>query len=179
MTMLKDVYHKQVKRALQEVFHYTNPMEVPRLVKIVISMGLGEASKDKQILDYCLSDLKKLSGQKAILTRSVKAISNFKLRKGQAIGAKVTLRDRKMFDFMFRFVHICAPKISDFRGFKRKGDGRGSFSLGLKDQTIFPEVDLDHMKRSQGMNITFVTSAKTDPECLELLKRMGLPLKET
>ncbi|MBM3192713.1 MAG: 50S ribosomal protein L5 [Chlamydiae bacterium] len=174
---LEEHYQEEVKPRLQEKFAYKNPMQIPRLRKIVISMGLAEASKDKHLIDYCLEDLRKLSGQKAIATKSKKAISNFKLREGQVIGAKVTLRGHRMYDFMYRFEHICAPKLPDFRGFKKKADGRGSYSLGIKDQTIFPEIDLDKVKCAQGMNITFVTSAETDEECLELLRLMGMPLK--
>ncbi len=152
-------------------------MKIPRLSKIVISMGLAEASKDKQLIEHCVEALTLLSGQKAMTTRSKKAISNFKLREGQVIGAKVTLRGHRMYDFMYRFTNICAPRIPDFRGMKRKADGRGSYSLGLKDQLIFPEIDLDKLKFTQGMNITFATTAMTDEECLELLTLMGLPLK--
>ena len=174
---LQKHYHEVVKGTLQEKFAYKNPMQIPRLKKIIISMGMAEPSKDKHLIEYCLEDLKKLSGQKAIATKSKKAISNFKLREGQVIGAKVTLRGHRMYDFMYRFEHICAPKLPDFRGFKKKADGRGSYSLGIKDQTIIPEIDLDKVKCHQGMNITFVTSADTDEECVELLRLMGMPLK--
>lgn len=175
---LKKQYHESIKGKLQEKFAYNNPMRIPKLVKIVISMGLAEASKDKQLIEFCSQDLKMLAGQKPVLTKSSKAISNFKLRKDQIIGAKVTLRGHRMYDFMYRFTNICAPRIPDFRGFKRKADGAGSYSLGLKNQTIFPEIDLDKTKFSQGMNVTFVTTATTDEECLELLTLMGLPLKK-
>lgn len=170
-------YEEVVKGHLQEKFAYKNPMQIPRLRKIVISMGLAEPSKDKHLIDYCLEDLRKLSGQKPITTKAKKAISNFKSREGQIVGAKVTLRGHRMFDFMYRFEHVCAPKLPDFRGFKKKADGRGCYSLGIKDQTVFPEIDLDKVKFAQGMNITFVTSANSDEECLELLRLMGMPLK--
>ena len=175
---LLEIYKGTVRKSLQEKFNYKNAMQVPKLSKIVINMGLAEASKDKQILEYCLKDLLLLSGQKPLVTKAAKAISNFKLREGQAVGGKVTLRGHRMYDFMHRFVHISSPRIADFRGFNRKADGRGSYSLGIKDQSIFPEIDLDNMKKVQGMHITFVTSATTDEECMELLTLLGLPLKK-
>lgn len=174
---LQEKYEKEVRSKLQEKFAIENPMRIPRLEKIVISMGLAEASKDKQLIEYCAEILALLSGQKPILTKSRTSISNFKLREGQTIGAKVTLRGHRMYDFMYRFTNISAPRIPDFRGMKPKGDGRGSYSVGLRDQSVFPEVDLDRMKMSQGMNVTFVTNAEKDEECLELLTLMGLPLK--
>lgn len=174
---LKEQYEQQIKDQLLKKFAYENVMQIPKLMKIVISMGLAEASKDKQQLECCFEDLKALSGQKAIPRKATKAIANFKLREGQTVGAKVTLRGARMYDFMYRFTNISVPRLPDFRGFKRKADGRGSYSLGIKDQTIFPEINLDKMKYSQGMNITFVTSANTDEECVELLTLMGLPLK--
>lgn len=174
---LQKHYKQSVRAALKEKFGYKNVMQIPRLNKIVISMGLAKASSDKQLVEFCVNDLKMLSGQKPVKTKAKKAISNFKLREGQVIGAKVTLHGNRMYDFMYRFVNISVPRIPDFRGFKRKADGSGSYSLGLKDQSIFPEIDLDKMKFTQGMNITFVTTAVTDEECVELLRLMGLPLK--
>jgi large subunit ribosomal protein L5 len=170
-------YLEVVKEQLQKKFNYENPMMIPRLSKIVVSMGLAEASKDKQLIENCITDLKLITGQKPLPTKSSKAISNFKLREGQLIGAKVTLRGHRMYDFMYRLIHICMPRIPDFRGLKKKADGRGSYSVGIKDQMIFPEIDLDKVKFNQGMNFTFVTSAKTDEECMELLSLMGMPLK--
>ena len=170
-------YETKHKHQLNEKFSIKNAMKIPKLTKIVISMGLADASKDKQLIEHCTEALTLLSGQKPVVTRATKSISNFKLREGQTIGAKVTLRGHRMYDFMYRFTNISAPRIPDFRGLRRKADGRGSYSMGLKDQTIFPEIDLDKMKYSQGMNITFVTTAETDDECLELLTLMGLPLK--
>lgn len=172
-------YKSKVADELQKKFKFKNKHNIPRLTKIVISMGLAEASKDKQILEYCVEDLEKLAGQKPIVTRAKRSVSNFKLREGQAIGAVVTLRRKKMYDFMYKLIHISAPRIPDFRGMNRKCDGKGNYSMGLKDQTIFPEVNLDKMKKSQGMNITFVTTAQTDEECIELLEQMGMPLKKT
>ena len=178
MSRLKSRYTKQVRPALQSKFNYANSMMVPSLKKIVISMGLAEASKDKNAVIDCVNELTLISGQKPITTRAKKAISNFKLRENQAIGLKVTLRGQRMLDFLDRFCNIAAPRIRDFRGFNAKADGRGNFSLGLEDQMIFPELNLDKVKRSQGMNITFVTSALKDDECIELLRLMGMPFKE-
>ena len=152
-------------------------MLIPKLVKIVISMGVAEATKDKNALQDCLKEMTILSGQKPIFTRTKKAIANFKSRQDQVIGLKVTLRRNRMFDFLDRFCNIVSPRIRDFRGFSKKGDGRGSYSLGLTDQQVFPEINLDEVKRTQGMNITFVTTAKTDEECVELLRMLGFPFK--
>jgi len=178
MSRLKKKYLEEVKPALQEKFGYQNPMMIPGLKKIVISMGLAEASKDKNALQDCQNELKMLSGQRPILTRSKKAIAGFKLREDQPVGAKVTLRGKRMYDFLDRFCNIVCPRIPDFRGFAYKCDGRGSYSLGLDDQQIFPEINLDLVKRTQGMNVTFVTSAQTDEECVMLLRKLGLPFKE-
>jgi large subunit ribosomal protein L5 len=177
MSRLKQKYKNEVRKALQEKFAYSNSMLVPQLKKIVISMGIAEAIKDKNAIQDCTKELALLSGQKPIVTRSKKSIANFKLREGQAVGLKVTLRRERMYDFMDRFCNIVSPRIRDFRGFPEKGDGRGCYSLGLEDQQIYPEINLDEVKRTQGMNISFVTSAKTDEECYELLKLLGLPFK--
>lgn len=141
-------------------------------------MGIAEATKDKNVIQDCIKQLASLSGQKPIITKAKKAIANFKSRKGQAIGLKVTLRKKRMYDFFDRFCNIVAPRIRDFRGFSFKCDGSGNYSLGLEDQQIFPEINLDEVKRTQGMNITFVTSARSDEECFELLKLLGLPFKD-
>ncbi|MGR3973673.1 MAG: 50S ribosomal protein L5 [Candidatus Rhabdochlamydia sp.] len=177
MTRLLKRYKEEVRPALNEKFGYANPMLIPSLKKIVISMGLAEATKDKNALQDCFKELTQLSGQKPVFTRTKKAISNFKSRLDQVIGLKVTLRRERMFDFLDRFCNIVAPRIKDFRGFSTKCDGRGSYSLGLNDQQVFPEINLDEVKRTQGMNITFVTSAKIDEECVELLRMLGLPFK--
>lgn len=177
MSRVQQKYKKEAKSKLQEKFNYANPMQVPSLKKIVISMGIAEASKDKNAVQDCLKEMAQLSGQKPILTKAKKAIANFKLREGQANGVKVTLRRKRMFDFFDRFCHIVSPRIRDFRGFPLKGDGRGSYSIGIQEQIIFPELNLDEIKRTQGMNITFVTSAKTDQECVELLSLLGFPFK--
>jgi large subunit ribosomal protein L5 len=177
MSNLLKRYREEVKGVLKGRFGYKNAMLIPELKKIVISMGLAEASKDKNAVQDCQKEMALLSGQKPILTYTKKAIANFKSRKGQVVGAKVTLRRKKMYDFFFRFCHIVTPRIKDFRGFSTKCDGRGSYSLGLNDQQVFPEINLDEVKRTQGMNITFVTSAKSDEECVELLKQLGFPFK--
>jgi len=178
MSRLKKKYLEEVKSALQQKFAYKNSMRIPGVKKVVINMGLAEASKDKNALQDAINELTVLSGQKPELTRARRSIAGFKLREGQTIGAKVTLRGKRMYDFMDRFFNIVCPRIRDFRGFARKCDGRGCYSLGLEDQQIFPEINLDLVKRTQGMNITFVTSAETDEECVELLTKLGLPFKQ-
>lgn len=175
MSRLKKKYNEEIKKALISKFSYKNPMCVPCLEKIVISMGLAEAVKDKNIVPDCIKELSLISGQKPILTKAKKSIANFKLREGQVLGLKVTLRGKRMYDFFDRFSNIVCPRIGDFRGFKKKGDGTGSYSLGLKEQQVFPELNLDDVKREQGMNITFVTSSKSEKECIELLTLLGLP----
>ncbi len=177
MSRLQKRYKEDIKNALNEKFAYANCMLIPKLVKIVISMGVAEATKDKNALQDCLKEMTSLSGQKPILTRAKTSVANFKLRAGQPIGIKVTLRKKRMYDFFDRFCNIVSPRIRDFRGFSRKCDGMGNFSLGLEEQQIFPEINLDAVKRTQGMNITFVTTAKTDEECIELLSSLGLPFK--
>ncbi|MBM3191976.1 MAG: 50S ribosomal protein L5 [Chlamydiae bacterium] len=177
MSRLKKQYQENIKEALSQKFSYANVMQIPKLKKIVISMGVAEALKEKNALQDAMKELTMISGQKPIITKSKKAISNFKLREDQGIGLKVTLRGKRMYDFFDRFTNIVSPRIRDFRGFSKKGDGRGNYSLGLDDQQVFPELNLDEVKRTQGMNITFVTSAETDAECFELLKMMGMPYK--
>jgi large subunit ribosomal protein L5 len=152
-------------------------MEMPVMKKIVISMGLGEALKDKNALSEHSEELALLSSQRPVVTRSKKAISNFKLREDQPVGVMVTLRGKRMYDFLDRFCNIVAPRIRDFRGFGKKCDGRGNFSFGLTDQQVFPEINLDKVKRTQGMNITIVTTAQNDDDCIELLTLLGFPFK--
>lgn len=177
METLKDRYSKSIKQKLQDQFKYSNPMKIPALKKVVISMGLAEASKDKNSIQDCVNEMTMISGQKPVVTRAKKAISNFKLRKDQTIGLKVTLRGQRMYDFVERFCNISCPRIRDFRGFPTKTDGRGNYSLGLEDQQIFAEINLDAVKRAQGMNITFVTTAINEEECIELLRQLGVPFK--
>jgi len=177
MSRLKKRYSEEVKGELLKKFEYSNPMKIPALKKVVINMGIAEASKDKNAIQDCVNEVAVLSGQKPIITKAKKAISNFKLREDQPIGVKVTLRGLRMWDFLDRFFNIVCPRIRDFRGFPTKCDGRGNYTLGLDDQQVFPEINLDNVKRAQGMNITFVTSAGTDDECIELLRMLGLPFK--
>ena len=177
MSRLKKFYLEKVKPQLQRDYGHKNPMTIPALKKIVLNMGLAEATKDKNALQDCVKEMTQISGQKPIITKAKKAISNFKLRKGQAIGIKVTLRGARMYDFMERFCNIASPRIRDFRGFPSKADGRGNYTLGIDDHQIFLELNLDEVKRTQGMHISFVTSAETDEECIELLRLLGLPFK--
>ncbi|MBS0652812.1 MAG: 50S ribosomal protein L5 [Verrucomicrobia bacterium] len=177
MSRLQKKFKEEVKSALQDRFKYENPMLMPVLKKVVISMGVAEATKDKNAMQDCIKELTLLSGQKPVITRARKSIANFKLRQGQAIGTKVTLRKKRMYDFLDRFCNIVSPRIRDFRGFPLKCDGKGNYSIGIEEQQIFPEINLDEVKRTQGMNITFVTTARTDSECVELLKQLGLPFK--
>ncbi len=177
MSRLKKRYQEEVKEELKKKFSYSNQMKIPELRKIVISMGVGEAVKDKNVMQDCVKELALISGQKPIVTLAKQSVANFKLREGQAIGLKVTIRGKRMYDFFDRFCNIVCPRIHDFRGFKKKGDNSGNYSLGLTEQHVFPELNLDEVKREQGMNITFVTSAEKDEEGLELLTMLGLPYK--
>lgn len=165
--------------ALKEEFSYSNVMQVPKLEKIVLSQGLGAATADKKLVDHAVNELTNITGQKAVSTVSRKDISNFKLRKGMPIGAKVTLRGNKMYEFLERLVWSSLPAIRDFSGIKKTGfDGRGNYTLGITEQIIFPEIDIDKVNRISGMDITFVTSADTDKEAKALLEKFGLPFKK-
>ncbi|QNR23349.1 50S ribosomal protein L5 [Croceimicrobium hydrocarbonivorans] len=178
-TKLKDKYQEQIVPALTEEFGYQNRMEVPRLKKIVLSQGVGEATGDKKLVEQAVEQMSMIAGQKAIVTYSRKDISNFKLRKGMPIGAKVTLRGERMFEFLERLLWSALPRIRDFNGIKNNGfDGRGNYTLGITEQIIFPEMNIDRVPRITGMDITFVTSAETDKEALALLKNFGLPFKK-
>lgn len=177
MSRLKQRYRNQVRKELQEKFKFKNSMLIPELKKVVVNMGIAEAAKEKSILPDHANELTMLTGQKPVQTKAKKAISNFKLREEQPIGLKVTLRGERMYDFLDRFFNLVCPRIRDFRGFNTKGDGKGNYTLGIDDQQIFPEVDLDKVKRTQGMHITFVTSARDNDECVELLRLLGLPFK--
>lgn len=178
MSRLMKKYSEEVLPKLQKELDEKNPMKIAKLKKIIVSMGLAEASKDKNNMQDHFEELRLLSGQKPVFTKSKKAISNFKLRKGVPVGLKVTLRGKRMYDFLDRFCNIVSPRIRDFRGFQKKGDGKGCYHVGLNDQQVFPELNLDKVKRSQGMNIAFVTSAKNNEECIQLLKYMGFPFKQ-
>ena len=179
---LKTVYNEQIIPALMKQFSYTTVMQVPKLVKITINEGVGEASQnqshDKKLVEEAAAELSTIVGQKAVLTASRKDISNFHLRKGQPIGVKVTLRATKMYEFLERLIRVSLPRIRDFNGISEKLDGRGNYTLGLKEQIIFPEIDIDKITKILGMEITFVTTAKTDEEAYALLAAFGLPFKK-
>lgn len=172
-------YEEEVRRALSEEFGYKNPMEVPKLQKIVINMGVGEAAGDQKKLDAAVAELTAIAGQKPVKTKAKKAIAGFKIREGMAIGTKVTLRQARMYEFLDRLVTIALPRVRDFRGLPaNKGfDGRGNFSLGLKEQIVFPEINYDKVDAIRGMDIVFVTTAKTDKEAKALLKAFDLPFQ--
>lgn len=176
-TTLKKQYDEKIAPALMKQFNYSSPMQIPRLTKIVLNEGLGDATQDKKIIETAIAELTTITGQKAVQTVSRKDISNFKLRKKMPIGARVTLRRDKMYEFMERFIRIALPRIRDFKGIEGKLDGRGNYTVGVTEQIIFPEINIDNVQRMQGMNITFVTTAKTDEEGYALLKEFGLPFK--
>lgn len=178
MNRVKEHYQKNVVAAMTKSFSYSNVHQVPRLAKIVVSMGVGSATQNKAILDNAVKDLEQITGRKAIVTTARKSISNFKLRKGMPIGCKVTLRDETMYEFFDRLVSIVIPRIRDFRGIPTDAfDGRGNFSLGLKEQTVFPEIEYDKIDALRGLNINIVTTARTDEECQALLKELGMPFQ--
>ncbi len=176
---LSDLYKKEVVPAMMKRFSYKNTMQVPRLEKIAINCGVGEATQDQKILETVVRELTVITGQKPAITRAKKAISNFKLREKMAVGCKVTLRSGKMYEFMDRLISLAIPRVRDFRGVPDKSfDGRGNYTLGLKEQIIFPEIDVDKIERIFGMDITFVTTARTDEEAYELLKGFGMPFRK-
>ena len=174
---LKKYYAESIAPALQKQFNYSSAMQIPVLKKIVINQGLGDATQDKKIIDVAINEISAIAGQKAVATFSKKDIANFKLRKKMPIGVMVTLRRERMYEFLEKLVRIALPRIRDFKGIESKFDGRGNYTLGIQEQIIFPEINIDQIDRIQGMNITFVTSAKTDEEALALLKAFGLPFK--
>ena len=176
-TTLKKQYDEKIAPALMKQFNYSSPMQIPRLVKIVLNEGLGDATQDKKIIETAISELTTITGQKAVQTVSKKDISNFKLRKKMPIGARVTLRRDRMYEFMERFIRIALPRIRDFKGIEGKLDGRGNYTVGVTEQIIFPEINIDNVQKMTGMNITFVTTARTDEEGYALLKEFGLPFK--
>ena len=176
---LKEEYKSRVVNALTDEFGYKNVMQVPKLERIVVSRGVGNAVADKKLIEYSVDELTKITGQKAVPTISKKDVASFKLRKGMPIGAKVTLRGERMYEFLDRLVTSALPRVRDFDGIKATGfDGRGNYSLGITEQIIFPEIDIDKVKKIEGMNITFVTSAETDKEAKSLLTELGLPFKK-
>jgi large subunit ribosomal protein L5 len=175
---LRDKYKKDVIPALMKRFGYTNQMQVPKLTKIVVNMGLGEAVANPKLADAAAAELTAITGQKPVITRTKKAIATFKLREGMPIGAMVTLRRERMWEFMDRLVTIGLPRVRDFRGTSAKAfDGAGNYTLGLKEQIVFPEIDFDRVEKIKGMNVTFVTTAPTDEEAKELLAQLGMPFR--
>ena len=179
MSRLKDTYNNEIVDALMKKFGYKNIMQVPKLDKIVIYMGVGEAKDNAKVLDAAVKDLETISGQKAVLTRAKKSVANFKIREGLAIGCKVTLRGEKMYEFLDRLVNLSLPRVRDFRGVNPNSfDGRGNYALGIKEQIIFPEIEYDKVDRVRGMDIIFVTTANTDEEARELLTLFNMPFKK-
>ncbi|MBQ8069918.1 MAG: 50S ribosomal protein L5 [Bacteroidales bacterium] len=175
---LKKVYKEEIVPALMKQFSYTTVMQAPKLVKITINEGVGDATQDKKLVEEAAEELSMIAGQKAVITTSTKDVSNFKLRKGMPIGTKVTLRNVKMYEFLEKLIRVSLPRIRDFNGISEKMDGRGNYTLGLKEQIIFPEIDMDKNPKIHGMEITFVTTARTDEEAHALLKAFGLPFKK-
>jgi len=175
---LKAAYKKDIIASLKDKFQYKSIMQVPKLMKICINQGVGAAVSDKKLIDNAVEELTMITGQRAVATKSKKDISNFKLRKNVPVGVRVTLRDNQMYEFLDRLISVALPRIRDFKGINDKGfDGRGNYTLGVTEQIIFPEIDIDKINKITGMDITFVTNAETDKEALELLKEFGLPFK--
>ena len=175
---LKKKYHDEIVPALMEQFQYGSIMEVPRMVKVSLNQGVGDATQDKKLVDNALEEMTIIAGQKAVPTKAKKSVSNFKLREDMPIGARVTLRDVRMYEFMDRLISVALPRVRDFRGINDKSfDGRGNYSMGITEQIIFPEIVLDKVNKITGMDVTFVTTAKTDVEALALLKLLGMPFK--
>ena len=178
MSRMRDKYNNEVAPALMEKFSYKSVMQIPKLVKVVINIGLGEAKDNPKAVDAACSDLAQITGQKALVTKARKSVANFKLREGMNIGCKVTLRADRMYEFIDRLFNVALPRVRDFRGINPNGfDGRGNYSLGVKEQLIFPEIDYDKIDKIRGMDINFVTTAQTDEEARELLKLMGAPFR--
>jgi large subunit ribosomal protein L5 len=172
----KELYTNEIVKAMTDKFGYKNVMEVPKLDKIVVNMGVGEAKENAKVLESAVGDMEKITGQKAVITKAKKSVANFKIREGQAIGCKVTLRGEKMYEFLDRLVNLALPRVRDFRGVNANGfDGRGNYALGIKEQIIFPEIEYDKIDKVRGMDIIFVTTAKTDEEARELLRLFNMP----
>ena len=179
MSRLREQYENEIKDAMQKKFGYKNVMEIPRIEKIVINMSVGEAKENSKVLEAAVKDLTTISGQKPVITKAKKSIANFKLREGQAIGCKVTLRGERMYEFTDRLVNLALPRVRDFRGVSADSfDGRGNYALGIKEQIIFPEIEYDKVDKVRGMDIIFVTTAKTDEEARELLRLFGMPFRK-
>ncbi len=179
MARLKDNYKNEIVDAMMKKFSYKNVMQVPRLEKIVINMGVGEAKDNAKVLESAVKDLETISGQKAVLTKAKKSVANFKIREGMAIGCKVTLRGERMYEFADRLINLSLPRVRDFRGVNPNAfDGRGNYALGIKEQLIFPEIEYDKIDKVRGMDIIFVTTANTDEEARELLTQFGMPFQK-
>ena len=176
MSRLRKQFDEEIVDAMVKKFEYKNKLQVPKLEKIVINMGVGEAKENSKVLDSAISDLEIISGQKAVVTRAKKSVANFRLREGQAIGCKVTLRGEKMYEFADRLINLALPRVRDFRGVNPNAfDGRGNYAVGIKEQLIFPEIEYDKVDKVRGMDVIFVTTAKTDEEARELLRLFGMP----
>lgn len=179
MSRLRERYETTVRPELMKTFNYSSVMATPKILKVVVNMGVGDAITNSKALDDAVNELTVLTGQKPVITKAKKSISNFKLREGMAIGCKVTLRGERMYDFLDKLVNVALPRVRDFQGVSNKAfDGRGNYTLGVKEQLIFPEVNYDKVNRVRGMDIVIVTSAKTDKEALELLKHIGMPFRK-
>ena len=179
MPTMKERYLEEAVPALTKRFSYRNPMQVPKLEKIVINMGVGDAVQNPKLLESAVAEMGQIAGQRPVVTKAKRSISTFKIRQGMSIGAKVTLRGQRMYDFLDRLVNVALPRVRDFRGISGKGfDGRGNFALGLKEQLIFPEIDYDKVEKIRGMDIVIVTSARSDEEAKELLRLLGMPFRD-
>ena len=179
MALLKEMYNNEIVDAMTKKFGYQNIMQVPKLEKIVVNMGVGEAKENSKILDSAIADLEKITGQKAVTTKAKNSVANFKIREGMPIGCKVTLRGEKMYEFLDRLVNLALPRVRDFRGVNPNAfDGRGNYALGIKEQLIFPEIEYDKVDKVRGMDIIVVTTAETDEEARELLAQFGMPFKK-
>ena len=179
MNALKELYNDKIKNELKEKFNYSSVMEIPKLEKIVVNIGVGDGSHDEKMIEAATRDLESITGQHPVITRAKKSIAGFKLREGQTIGTKVTLRGENMYIFLEKLIRVALPRVRDFRGISPKAfDGKGNYTLGIKDQLIFPEIEYDDVVKLRGMDIVFVTTAKTNEEALELLKGFGLPFRK-
>ncbi|MCR5236597.1 MAG: 50S ribosomal protein L5 [Lachnospiraceae bacterium] len=179
MSRYKEIYSNEIKDAMQKKFGYKNVMEIPKLEKIVVNMGVGEAKDNAKLLDSAVTDLEKITGQHVVTTKAKKAVANFKIREGMKIGCKVTLRGDKMYDFLDRLVNLALPRVRDFRGVSANSfDGRGNYALGIKEQIIFPEIEYDKIDKIRGMDVIIVTTAKTDEEARELLRLFNMPFEK-
>jgi large subunit ribosomal protein L5 len=179
MARLKDMYSETVTRQLKEQFDYKNPMEIPRITKITLNMGVGEAIADRKVMEHAVGDMTKIAGQKPVVIKARKSVAGFKLREGWPVGCKVTLRREMMYEFLDRLINVAIPRIRDFRGMNPKGfDGRGNYNMGVKEQIIFPEIDYDKIDTLRGMDITFTTTAKTDEEGRALLAAFNFPFRQ-